>query len=163
MIATIYIFLFFPCLGKTLPLLSKSLVLSHGHHFLSHPWDPSLCQLQCPASCWVLEWSLGECLFFFLLILLPALFAWEVKAARKESHCLLLPPNQTLLSYWHDGVLLRKNSLLFISFWVFIALKKIKNKNPSFFLNPCSLLWWLKWVSCLQLENELQTNIWVTF
>lgn len=123
------------------------LVLSHGHHSLSHPWDPSLCQLQCPASCWVLEWSLGQWGFF--LILLPALFAWEAKFARKENCCLLLPPNQSLLSYWHDAVLLRKNSLLFFGFFFYGFKKKIENKNPSFFLNPCSLLWWLKWVGWL--------------
>lgn len=61
------------------------------------------------------------------LILLPTLFSWEVKAIRKESRCLLFPPNQILFFHWHDGVLPKKYP--FFMFGFFYGLK-----------NPPSLL-----------------------
>ena len=129
MIATIYIFLFFShALGRLFHCSPKAWFFLKT--ITKPPLGPITVSASVPSellSAATVPRSVGGCglVFFFPLILLPALFAWEVKTARKERHCLLLPLNQTLLSYWHDGVLLRKNSLLF-GFWFFGFKKKLK-------------------------------------
>lgn len=125
MIAAIYM-LFHPhVLWRSFYCSPKACVLSDGLTLFTLGPISLPVQLQCSASCWVLQLSWGQCVFF-LFFSHPCLLG-EVKATRKESHCLLLPPNQILFFHWNDGVLPKKYSFFMFGFY---GLKK--NPPPLF-------------------------------
>lgn len=124
--------------------LPKPGVLSHGLTLLTTPGTHHSVSAASVLSKLLSAGTIPRSVGVFL-ILLPSLFSWKVKAIRKESRCLLFPPNQILFFHWHDGVLPKKYP--FFMFGFFYGLKK--PTVPSFLLSPCTLLCWLKWVDCL--------------